>query len=78
MTDFITLVPITSDDKEQFILDNQRAFKYGSQEEFFAGQSGKAERGMRDDRMEEGEEVISSEGLIERLSTCTVHFISYL
>ena len=47
MTDNIRLVPITPDDKEQFILDNQRAFKYGVQE------------GMRDDRMEEGEEVIS-------------------
>ena len=46
MTD-ISLVSITPDDKEQFILDNQRAFKYGVQE------------GMRDDRMEEGEEVIS-------------------
>ena len=47
MTDNISLVPITHDDKEQFILDNQRAFKYGAQE------------GMRDNRMEEGEEVIS-------------------
>ena len=48
MTDII-LVSITPDDKEQFILDNQRAFKYGAQVEF----------GMRDDRTEEGEEVIS-------------------
>ena len=45
----IKLVPLDSDDREQFILDNQRAFKYGAQEEF----------GMRDDRVEEGEEVIS-------------------
>ena len=45
----ITLVPLQSDDREQFIIDNQRAFKYGAQEEF----------GMRDDRVEEGEEVIS-------------------
>ena len=45
----IKLVPLTTDDREQFILDNQQAFKYGAQEEF----------GMRDDRMEEGEEVIS-------------------
>lgn len=37
------------DDRVQFIIDNQRAFKYGAQEEF----------GMRDDRTEEGEEVIS-------------------
>ena len=45
----IKLVPLTADDREQFILDNQQAFKYGAQEEF----------GMRDERMEEGEEVIS-------------------
>ena len=49
MTDTISLVPITPDDKEQFILDNQRAFKYRAQTMF----------GMRDDRTEEGEEVIS-------------------
>ena len=49
MTDNIRLVSITPDDKEQFVLDNQRAFKYGAQTMF----------GMRDDRMEEGEEVIS-------------------
>ncbi len=49
MTDNISLVSITPDDKEQFILDNQWAFKYGAQVEF----------GMRDDRTEEGEEVIS-------------------
>ena len=40
----IKLVPLTVADREQFILDNQQAFKYGAQEEF----------GMRDDRMEEG------------------------
>ena len=45
----ITLLPLQEADREQFILDNQRAFKYGAMEEF----------GMRDDRMEEGEEVIS-------------------
>ena len=49
MTDNIRLVSITPGDKEQFILDNQRAFKYGAQIEF----------GMRDNRTEEGEEVIS-------------------
>ena len=45
----ITLVPIKAEDREQFILDNQRAFRYGAQQEF----------GMRDGRCEEGEEVIS-------------------
>ena len=33
------------DDREQFIQDNQWAFKYGAQQEF----------GMRDERCEEGE-----------------------
>lgn len=45
----IKLVPLEPDDREQFIHDNQRAFKYGAQEEF----------GMQDDRVEEGEEIIS-------------------
>ena len=49
MTDNIRFVPVTPDDQERFILDNQRAFKYGAQTAF----------GMRDDRMEEGEEIIS-------------------
>ena len=30
----ITLTLLTNDDREQFILDNQRAFKYGAMEEF--------------------------------------------
>ena len=30
----ITLVPLTADDREQFILDNQWAFKYGGLREF--------------------------------------------
>ena len=29
----VTLVPLTADDREQFILDNQWAFKYGAIEE---------------------------------------------
>ena len=45
----IRLFPLQEADREQFIADNQRAFKYGAMEEF----------GMRDNRMEEGEEVIS-------------------
>ena len=45
----VTLIPLQPEDREQFILDNQWAFKYGAQQEF----------GMRDDRSEEGEEVIS-------------------
>ena len=39
----ITLTLLTDDDREQFILDNQRAFRYGAMEEF----------GVRDDHCEE-------------------------
>lgn len=45
----VSLVPLQVEDMERFVRDNQRAFKYGAQEEF----------GMRDDRTEEGDEVIS-------------------
>ena len=38
----ITLMPLTLDDREQFILDNQEAFNYGALEEF----------GRRDDHFE--------------------------
>ena len=41
----ITLTRLADDDREQFILDNQRAFKYSAMEEF----------GMRDDHLEDGE-----------------------
>ncbi len=51
----ITLTRLTDDDREQFILDNQRAFKYGAMEEF----------GLRDDHFEEDGEIISR-GTIER------------
>ena len=39
----VTLAPLEPDDKEQFILDNQEAFKYGATQEF----------GMRDDHYAE-------------------------
>ena len=45
----IHLARLQESDREQFIKDNQWAFKYGAQIEF----------GMRDDRTEEGTEVIS-------------------
>ncbi len=47
----ITLIPLTSDDREQFIRDNQEAFNYGALEEF----------GCRDDHFEEEGEIISRE-----------------
>ena len=48
-------VPLTADDREQFILDNQEAFNYGALKEF----------GRRDDHFEEDEQIISRE-TIER------------
>ena len=45
----INLVPLTPDDREQFITDNQEAFNYGALEEF----------GKRDDHFEEPGEIIS-------------------
>ena len=51
----VTLVPLASDDREQFILDNQWAFKYGALQEF----------GKRDDHINFGGEIISRQ-TIER------------
>ena len=45
----VTLVPLTDDDREQFILDNQWSFKYGALEEF----------GERDDHINDEGEIIS-------------------
>ncbi|MBQ5969049.1 MAG: GNAT family N-acetyltransferase [Clostridia bacterium] len=45
----VTLAPLTKDDREQFILDNQAAFNYGALEEF----------GRRDDHFEADGQIIS-------------------
>ena len=45
----ITLTPLTDDDRDRFILDNQEAFKFGAVEEF----------GLRDNHFEEDGEIIS-------------------
>lgn len=47
----IKLVPLTGDDRERFIKDNQEAFNFGALEEF----------GRRDDHFEEDGEIISRE-----------------
>lgn len=47
----VTLCPLKSDDREQFIRDNQEAFNYGALEEF----------GLRDDHFEKENEIISRE-----------------
>lgn len=51
----VTLVPLTADDREQFILDNQWAFKYGAMQEF----------GERDSNIDDDGEIISRQ-TIER------------
>ena len=45
----VTLVPLAKDDREQFIFDNQWAFKYGAMLEF----------GERDDHIDDDGEIIS-------------------
>ena len=45
----VTLAPLTAEDREQFILDNQWSFKYGALEEF----------GKRDDHIDDDGEIIS-------------------
>ena len=45
----VSLVPLLADDREQFILDNQWAFKYGAMMEF----------GERDDHIDNDGEIIS-------------------
>lgn len=45
----VYLTPLTADDREQFILDNQEAFRYGALEEF----------GCCDEHFEEDGEIIS-------------------
>ena len=51
----VTLAPLAADDREQFILDNQWAFKYGAMLEF----------GKRDDHIDDDGEIISRD-TIER------------
>ena len=52
----VMLVPLTADDREQFILDNQWAFKHGALYEF----------GKRDDHIDAEGEIISR----ETIETC--------
>lgn len=54
----VTLAPLEPDDKEQFILDNQEAFKYGAIQEF----------GMRDDHFEEDGEIISRDTIEQSIN----------
>ena len=53
----IALTRLTEDDREQFIFDNQYAFRYGAMEEF----------GERDDHFEEDGEIISRKTIEEAI-----------
>lgn len=53
----VTLVPLKDEDREQFIKDNQKAFKYGAT----------IESGMRDDHFEEDGEIISGKTIIQSI-----------
>lgn len=55
----ITLVPLTEDDREQFIRDNQDAFNYGALVEF----------GIRDEHYEEDGEIISHDTIDESINS---------
>ena len=61
----ITLTLLTDDDREQFILNNQRAFKYGAMEEF----------GVRDDHFEEDGEIISRKTIENSIDHGTAYVI---
>ena len=61
----VTLTPLKAEDRESFILENQRAFKYGALEEF----------GKRDEHFEGDGEIISRETIEKCLAEDEVYSI---
>ena len=61
----ISLAPLTAEDREQFILDNQYAFRFGAMEEF----------GRRDDHFEEDGEIISRKTIEDSIDGGTAYRI---
>ena len=62
----VILVPLTADDREQFILDNQWSFKYGALEEF----------GERDDHIDDaGVTPESHEAALKTMQMCQVEVV---
>ena len=61
----ITLTPLTEDDREKFIKDNQYAFKFGAMQEF----------GQRDDHFEEEGEIISRSTIEQSIDGGTAYRI---
>lgn len=61
----ITLTPLTADDRAQFILDNQYAFRFGALEEF----------GVRDEHFEEDGEIIARSTIEQSIDSGTAYRI---
>ena len=61
----ITLTPLTEDDRERFILDNQYAFKFGALEEF----------GARDSHLDRDGEIISRKTIEDCIDRGTAYRI---
>lgn len=61
----VILVPLEEEDRNQFILDNQEAFRYGAMEEF----------GLRDDHFEEEGEIISRQTIEASIDSGTAYRI---
>ena len=63
----VILIPLEEADRNQFILDNQEAFRYGAMEEF----------GLRDDHFEEDGEIISRQTIEASIDGGTAYRIVY-
>ena len=63
----VTLEQLASDDKEQFILDNQEAFNYGAVVEF----------GHRDNHFEEDGQIISRKTIEQSIADGKAYRIIY-
>ncbi len=61
----ITLSRLKEHGLEQFVLDNQEAFKYGAMEEF----------GVRDEHFEEGDEIIARKTILDCIEQGTAYRI---
>lgn len=60
----VSLIPLTKENREWFIINNQKAFKYGATEEF----------GVRDEHFEDGDEIISRETIERAISVIEIIF----
>jgi len=63
----VVLSALENDDRNQFVLDNQEAFRFGAMEEF----------GLQDDHLEEDEEIISRETIEQSIDGGTAYRILF-